>query len=107
MYRISKLAHDINDINKNILELGRERESKIKDLMYFIQQKYPELPGILYDNVTITDIRFTEDFEGEKIFDNVYLYEKCNDSLYSPDSGYGTQYIQLYEGRYIAIDYDY
>lgn len=93
----------IDALNKQLDSMCRQRDEFINDLKLVVIENDP-VCGL--DYLEITSYSIVDKPQGSKQDNDSYILEKCDDSLYCPDSGSGALFYPLEnDERYLRIDY--
>ena len=93
----------IEALNKQLDSVCRQRDELINDLKYTIIKNDPDC-GLNY--LEVTSYSIVNEPQGNRQDNGSYISEKCDDSLYCPDSGSGALFYPLEnEEKYLRIDY--
>lgn len=93
----------IDALNKQLDSVCRQRDELINDLKLTVIKNDP-VCGL--DYLEVISYSIVDRPQGNKQDNGSYILEKCDDSLYCPDSGSGTLFYPLEnEESYLRIDY--
>lgn len=96
---VISMVYKWEDTNNKIQELIEDNNHQLNTIL--------KLLGDATNNVYVTGVYISENPYGKEHPDGTYVDEHCGGSLYSPDSGYGTQYIPIENGTWLALTYDW
>ena len=93
----------INSFNKQLDSICRQRDELINDLKHLIISNDPECD---LEYLTISSYEIVSEPRGKLRHNGVYVIERCDDSLFCPDSGSGTLFYPIdNEDKYLRVDF--
>lgn len=98
--RIVNSVKAIHSLSRQIDSITKEKEEMENDLIHYLESQGHDL-----NNIIVTGFEIVESPYGVLEYDNTYVNEHCEDSLFCPDGGSGEQYIPLENGDYLKLDY--
>ena len=96
------IVNHISAIDYKIEKLFKEKEETELGLIRLIESQGFDLNNIIINNFEIVQSPY-----GVLENDNTYVNEHCEDSLFCPDGGYGTQYFPIENGQWLAVEYQW
>lgn len=89
-------------INERVAQLCHAREGLLEDIKNLILEE-DFLCGL--DQLEIISLSITDAPIGRQQENGSYTFEKCDDSLFMPDSGHGLVCWPIEGGKWLKIDY--
>lgn len=93
----------IDSLNKQLDSICRQRDEFINDIKQIILSNDPECD---LEYITISSYSIVDEPQGKIRRNGVYVIEKCDDSIYCPDTGSGTLFYPIEnEDKYLRVDF--